>query len=300
MIFLKKHLNIYRDGQTTCIRYIAIDNLAHLYVEQPNDDLFRIVKVEALIRGWIARFRFRKMTAGYVTRFFRIFKDGQRAMITLWKVIVARTVKKEKIRTEKKKRKGGKLEDKKSEQVAVEEQVEKIEAFKIDIQNVYIEENKFEEVIFEIPPKEILIDTLTEVIDINWKDTFEHYKDSKKAVKGEYETINVDWIKSIKVHPIEKDLLTRITNLKKQKNSYFRKIGRDGLAMWDMCDEYYLGKFVFVLYQSGNPIQPESKLIQIRAFEIDSRRKYDPNKTVAMQTLTVQQMWEMFYPALAA
>ena len=45
----------------------------------------------------------------------------------------------------------------------------------------------------EVPPRDVLVEVLSEVIKINWKNTFEH----SATVRGA--DAKVDWIESIKV-----------------------------------------------------------------------------------------------------
>lgn len=94
--FIIRYLRIYIDPDTTRIKYAALTKIEKLILPQkePEIDIDAIVKIQSLVRMWLAKRRIKREFEGFVTRFIMKEGDGRRVRITVWKTIVEHTRKK--------------------------------------------------------------------------------------------------------------------------------------------------------------------------------------------------------------
>ena len=157
--FLRAHLRIYIHQQTNLINYVALTKLQEIV-------------------GPLKQF---KATDG----------SGRSATITIWKTLLAKTIRKKRI-THIKNKKGQQVKEEVKQNQQEEVKKEMIIGYQIEVQNDFIKENLKEKIVTEIPPfkGEALVAKLREAVVINWNGLYKHKPDNGQDIR-------VDWIDSI-------------------------------------------------------------------------------------------------------
>ena len=134
-----------------------------------------IVKAQTLARGWLARRRVKREFEGFLTRFFvEGGFVGRRARVTVWKTLVERTRRRRKVKHIVAKHHGVVANEEIQQEGDVEVFKEQVMAYQVEVENVYVPQNRQSKIVLTIPPKSILITALRRALELEWRGTYEY------------------------------------------------------------------------------------------------------------------------------